>query len=90
MLHRNAAFLGALLSMIWLARLGPRLRKLCAGCGTQLFPDAGPNALAVKSGVTWNGPPYGLVKLSPKVVNILNGVRAAHPLGTVRRPSSAA
>jgi polysaccharide biosynthesis/export protein len=44
---------------------------LCAGCGSQLLPDAGPNALAVKSGVTWNGPPYGLVKLSPEVVNIL-------------------
>ena len=45
---------------------------LCAGCGTQLFSDAGPNALAVKSGLTWNGPPYGLVKLSPQVVNILD------------------
>ena len=44
---------------------------LCAGCGTQLLPDAGPNALAVKSGTTWNGPPYGLVKLTPEVVNIL-------------------
>ena len=45
---------------------------LCAGCGSQLLPDSGPNALAVKSGVTWNGPPYGLVKLSPEVVNILD------------------
>ena len=45
---------------------------LCAGCGSQLLPDSGPNALAVKSGVTWNGPPYGLVKLSPQVVNILD------------------
>jgi polysaccharide export outer membrane protein len=44
---------------------------LCAGCGSQLLPDSGPNALAVKSGLTWNGPPYGLVKLSPQVVNIL-------------------
>jgi polysaccharide export outer membrane protein len=45
---------------------------LCAGCGTQLFSDAGPNALAVKSGATWNGPLYGLVKLSPEVVKILD------------------
>jgi len=45
---------------------------LCAGCGTQLLSDAGPNALTVKSGATWNGPPYGLVKLSPEVVNILD------------------
>jgi polysaccharide export outer membrane protein len=45
---------------------------LCAGCGSQLLSDSGPNALAVKSGITWNGPPYGLVKLSPQVVNILD------------------
>jgi polysaccharide export outer membrane protein len=44
---------------------------LCAGCGSQLLPDGGPNALAVKSGATWNGPPYGLVKLTPNVVNTL-------------------
>lgn len=44
----------------------------CAGCGdTQLLPDAGPNALAIKSGKSWNGPPFGLVKLTPQVVNIL-------------------
>jgi polysaccharide biosynthesis/export protein len=61
---------------------------LCAGCGTQLLPDSGPNALAVKSGVTWNGPPYGLVKLSPEVVNILNeyGPRALSGLFGDRRP----
>jgi polysaccharide biosynthesis/export protein len=45
---------------------------LCAGCGTQLLSDAGPNALAVKSGITWNGPAYGLVHLTPQVVNILD------------------
>jgi polysaccharide export outer membrane protein len=44
---------------------------LCAGCGSQLLPDSGPNALDVKMGNTWNGPPYGRVKLSPEVVNIL-------------------
>lgn len=51
------------------AALGVAL--LCASCGTQLLPDAGPNALAVKSGMTWNGPPYGLVKLTPETINIL-------------------
>jgi polysaccharide export outer membrane protein len=59
--------------MIKLARLvviGSAL--LCAGCGTQFLSDAGPNAVAVKSGVTWSGPPYGRVFLSPQVVEILN------------------
>jgi polysaccharide biosynthesis/export protein len=45
---------------------------LCAGCGTQFLSDAGPNAVAVKSGVTWSGPPYGRVFLSPQVVEILD------------------
>jgi polysaccharide export outer membrane protein len=45
---------------------------LSAGCGSQLLSDSGPNALAVKSGVTWNGPPYGLVKLTPGVIKILD------------------
>jgi polysaccharide export outer membrane protein len=44
---------------------------LTAGCGSQLLPDSGPNALAVKSGISWNGPPYGLVKLTPQTVAIL-------------------
>ena len=75
--------------MIWLARFvvfGCAI--LCAGCGTQLFSDAGPNALAVKSGVTWNGPPYGLVKLSPEVVNILDeyGPRTLSALFGDHRP----
>ena len=43
---------------------------LIAGCG--LLPDAGPNALAVKSGATWNGPPFGLIRLTPNVVNVLD------------------
>jgi polysaccharide biosynthesis/export protein len=47
------------------------LALFCAGCGTQLLPDAGPNAVTVKTGVSWNGPQYGLVKLTPDVVNIL-------------------
>jgi polysaccharide biosynthesis/export protein len=61
---------------------------LCTGCGSQLLPDSGPNALAVKSGITWNGPPYGLVKLSPEVVNILDeyGPRALSALFGDHRP----
>jgi polysaccharide export outer membrane protein len=43
---------------------------LIAGCG--LLPDAGPNALAIKSGATWNGPPFGLIRLTSNVVNILD------------------
>jgi polysaccharide biosynthesis/export protein len=44
---------------------------LTAGCGPLLLPSAGPNAIAIDAGQAWNGPPYGLVKLNPKVVNIL-------------------
>ena len=44
---------------------------LTAGCG--LLPVSGPNAIAVRSGTTWNGPPYGLVVLTPQVVKILEG-----------------
>ena len=43
---------------------------LAAGCG--LLPADGPNAIAVKAGVTWNGPAYGLVHLTPQVVKILD------------------
>jgi polysaccharide biosynthesis/export protein len=75
--------------MIRLARLvviGSAL--VCAGCGSQVFSDSGPNALAVKSGLTWNGPPYGLVKLSPQVVKILDeyGPRSLSALFGDRRP----
>lgn len=44
---------------------------LCTGCGSQLLPDNGPNALAIKSGTSWNGPPFGLVKLTPQIVGVL-------------------
>ena len=43
---------------------------LAGGCG--LIPVSGPNALSVKSGVPWNGPAYGLVSFTPKVVNTLD------------------
>lgn len=45
---------------------------LTAGCETYLLPAAGPNAAVVKTGHSWNGPGYGLVKLTPDVVNILD------------------
>lgn len=44
---------------------------LTAGCGSLLLPASGPNSLAIRSGTAWNGPPYGLVKLTPKTVGIL-------------------
>ena len=46
---------------------------VCASCGPLLLPAAGPNAFAIDAGQAWNGPPYGLVKLNPKIVNILDG-----------------
>jgi polysaccharide export outer membrane protein len=61
--------MGGLRGYLALGVIGSAL--LCASCGSQLLPDAGPNALAIKSGVSWNGPPFGLVKLTPDIVNIL-------------------
>jgi polysaccharide biosynthesis/export protein len=45
---------------------------LTAGCGSLLLPASGPNSLVVRAGVAWNGPAYGLVKLTPKVINTLD------------------
>ena len=47
------------------------LALACAGCNALLMPASGPNALAIDSGAAWNGPPYGLVKLTPQTVSIL-------------------
>ena len=44
---------------------------MSAGCGSYLLPASGPNSIVVRSGGTWNGPPYGLVKLTPQVIKIL-------------------
>jgi polysaccharide biosynthesis/export protein len=45
---------------------------LIGGCGdTLLIPASGPNALVVRYGDTWHGPPYGLVPLTANVVQIL-------------------
>ena len=48
---------------------------LAPGCG--LLPADGPNAIAVKTDATWNGPRYGLVRLTPQVVDILDKYGAA-------------
>ena len=45
---------------------------LTAGCGSLLLPASGPNSIVVRAGVPWNGPSYGLVRLTPKVVNTLD------------------
>jgi len=46
---------------------------LMAGCNSPLLiPASGPNAVVVKSGTTWNGPPFGLVQLTAQTVDILN------------------
>src|ERR1700683_201330 len=45
---------------------------LTAGCGSLLLPASGPNSIVVRAGVPWNGPAYGLVRLTPKVVNTLD------------------
>lgn len=61
---------------------------LTAGCGTLLMPAAGPNSLAVRSGQSWNGPPYGLVKLTPDVITTLEeyGPRTLSATFGDRRP----
>jgi polysaccharide biosynthesis/export protein len=61
---------------------------LTSGCGTLLIPAAGPNAILVKSEDTWRGPPYGLVKLTPHVIEILNeyGPRTLSGVFGDRRP----
>jgi polysaccharide export outer membrane protein len=41
-----------------------------AGCAS-LMPSSGPNSLAVYSGISLSGANYGLVKLTPEVVNTL-------------------
>jgi polysaccharide biosynthesis/export protein len=44
---------------------------LCGGCGSYLLPAAGPNSVVIRSGETWNGPPYGTVKLTAQSVKVL-------------------
>jgi polysaccharide biosynthesis/export protein len=58
------------------------------GCDTLLIPAAGPNAAVVKSQITWNGPPYGLVKLTPAVIKTVQefGPRSLTAVFGDRRP----
>lgn len=48
------------------------LASLTAGCDTLLLPASGPNSVVIRSEGTWHGPPYGLVTLSPHVVQVLD------------------
>ena len=59
---------------------------LAGGCG--LIPVSGPNALSVKSGATWNGPPYALVRLTPQTIELLDeyGPRTLSATFGDRRP----
>jgi polysaccharide biosynthesis/export protein len=61
---------------------------MSAGCGSYLLPASGPNSIVVRSGGTWNGPPYGLVKLTPQVITILQefGPRTLSTTFGDRRP----
>jgi polysaccharide export outer membrane protein len=59
----------ALRRLLTFAVLGAAL--LTAGCGTLLMPAAGPNSLVIRSDQPWNGPPYGLVQLTPQVIKTL-------------------
>jgi polysaccharide export outer membrane protein len=43
-----------------------------AGCSNLVLPASGPNSLSVRSGGTWNGPPYGFVQLTPQVITTLD------------------
>ena len=49
-----------------LVALGMLLLAACA-----LLPVSGPNSIDIYSGVSGNGPDYGLVKLTPVAINIL-------------------
>ena len=48
------------------------LAGLTAGCDTLLIPSSGPNSVVIRSEGTWHGPNYGLVPLSPHVVQVLD------------------
>jgi len=61
---------------------------LCAGCGSYLLPASGPESHVIRSGDSWNGPPYGLVKLTPAVIKTLEeyGPRSLTALFGDHRP----
>ena len=62
---------------------------MSAGCAdTNLIASSGPDAITVKRNATWNGPPYGLVKLTPQVISVLEeyGPRTLSAVFGDRRP----
>jgi polysaccharide biosynthesis/export protein len=61
---------------------------LTAGCGSLLIPAAGPNSVTIRSEATTAGPAYGLVKLTPQVIKILDefGPRTLSATFGDRRP----
>ena len=61
---------------------------LTAGCGSLLLPASGPNSVLVRAQATWTGPPYGVVKLTPRVIHILDeyGPRTLSATFGDRRP----
>ena len=62
---------------------------MSAGCAdTNLIAASGPDAITVKRNATWNGPPYGLVKLTPQVISVLEeyGPRTLSAVFGDRRP----
>lgn len=61
---------------------------LTAGCGSLLLPASGPNSVLVRAQATWTGPPYGVVKLTPRVIDILDeyGPRTLSATFGDRRP----
>jgi polysaccharide biosynthesis/export protein len=44
-----------------------------AACSSALLPAAGPNSLVVRSGLSESGQKYGVVNLTPQVIDILKG-----------------
>src|SRR6202046_1565923 len=64
---------------------------MCGGCaffGSYLVPAAGPNSVIVRQGQSWNGPPYGLVKLTAQTIQIIDefGPRTLSTAFGDRRP----
>src|ERR1700728_242576 len=43
-----------------------------AGCGLLLMPAAGQNSIVIRAQQPWNGPPYGLVKVTSDVIKTLD------------------
>jgi polysaccharide biosynthesis/export protein len=59
-----------------------------AGCDVFFFPSSGPSSIDIRSGYSHSGQQYGLVKLTPEVVNILDeyGARSLTAIFGDHRP----